>query len=45
MELKINSWWNSLNEKDKELFIKYLYENSEDLGFYFDENKQRYKLR
>lgn len=44
MEYKISVWWESLKEKDKELFIKYLYENSEELGFNFDDEKERYIL-
>ncbi len=45
MEYKIDFWWETLTEKDREFFIKYLFESSEELGFYFDEDKQRYILR
>lgn len=45
MELKIKLWWDKLTEKEKELFIKYLYENSELLGFYIDSKTNLYKLK
>jgi len=45
MEYKLKLWWDSLTEIERELFINYLYENSEALGFYLDEKTKTYKLR
>lgn len=38
MELKINNWWNSLREKEKEVLIELLYQL--DLEEYVQQNKK-----
>ena len=43
MEYKTLIWWNSLPQEDKDLFIEKLYKHSEDMGFYYNENKEHYE--
>lgn len=44
MDYKIISWWDSLPEVDKNLFIENLYNHSEDFGFLYDDKTEHYNF-
>jgi len=44
MEYKIVKWWEGLTEREREMFITFLYnQDLRDYGFEFDKETEEYK--